>query len=113
MTTINTASGEKKLVDNEYLLSIFKLNSFSTKDESLFKNYVFSELYTPKSYLVADCNPKNAALRLKSIFEEFFDDFKDFNKFVMDLDRRLLAIINRAFDDCNSLTSIYKVYYFI
>jgi glycosyltransferase involved in cell wall biosynthesis len=30
------------------------------------------ELYTPKSYLVADCNPKNAALRLKSIFEELY-----------------------------------------
>lgn len=40
---------------------------------------------------------------------EFVDDYHEFNKFVLDLDRRLSAIINQAFDDCNSLNSIFKV----
>lgn len=41
--------------------------------------------------------------------EEFDNDYKDFNKFVLDLDRRLSAIIFQAFDDCNSLNSIFKL----
>ena len=36
MTNFNAISGEKKLLENEYLLSIFKLNTFSSKEESLF-----------------------------------------------------------------------------
>jgi hypothetical protein len=41
--------------------------------------------------------------------QDFPNDYEEFNKFVLDLDRRLSAIINQAFDDCNSLTSIFKV----
>lgn len=36
-------------------------------------------------------------------------DYEEFNKFVLDLDRRLSAIISQAFDDCNSLNSVFKV----
>ncbi|CAF0714705.1 unnamed protein product [Brachionus calyciflorus] len=41
--------------------------------------------------------------------EEFDNDYREFNKFVLDLDRRLSAIISQAFDDCNSLSSIFKL----
>jgi len=67
MITINSVSGEKKLVDNEYLLSIFKLNSFSTKDESLFRNFVFSEQYTPKSKAPMELDPTKI-----SLWKEYF-----------------------------------------
>ena len=36
-------------------------------------------------------------------------DYIEFNKFVLDIDRRLSAIVGQAFDDCNSLNSIFKV----
>ena len=41
--------------------------------------------------------------------QDFSADYAEFNKFVLDLDRRLSAIINQAFDDCNSLSSMFKV----
>ena len=41
--------------------------------------------------------------------KEFPNDYTEFNGFVLDLDRRLSSIITQAFDDCNGLTSIFKV----
>jgi dynein heavy chain len=52
-------------------------------------------------------NKKYDPLDPKSV--EFDADYEEFNRFVLDLDRRLSAIISQAFDDCNSLNSIFKV----
>ena len=41
--------------------------------------------------------------------KEFDADYMNFNKFVLDLDRRLSAIVIEAFDDCNGINSIFKV----
>jgi dynein heavy chain len=41
--------------------------------------------------------------------KEFVNDYHEFNSFVLDLDRRLSAIICQAFDDCNGLNSIFKL----
>ena len=67
MTNFNAISGEKKLLENEYLLSIFKLNTFSSKEESLFKNYVFSEQYAPKSKAPMELDPTKI-----SLWKEYF-----------------------------------------
>ena len=40
---------------------------------------------------------------------EFKDDFNDFNKFVLDLDKRLASVITQAFEDCNGLQSVFKL----
>ena len=45
------------------------------------------------------------------ILKEFANDYNEFHRFVLDLDRRLSSIIIQAFDDCNDLTSMFKVKY--
>ena len=42
-------------------------------------------------------------------YKKFDTDFKEFSKFVLDLDRRLSTLIISAFDDCNNLESVFKV----
>jgi len=46
------------------------------------------------------------------IQKAFLHDFNEFKVYVMDLDFRLSSVITQAFEDCNSLTSIFKVKYF-
>ncbi len=41
--------------------------------------------------------------------DEFDQDYAEFEKFILDLDRRLSAIIGHAFDDCTTLASIFKL----
>jgi dynein heavy chain len=41
--------------------------------------------------------------------DEFDADYVEFEKFILDLDRRLSSIIGAAFDDCSNLGSIFKL----
>lgn len=52
-------------------------------------------------------NKKYDPLDTKS--NEFPNDYVEFNKILLDFDRRLSAIINQAFEDCNSLQGIFKL----
>ena len=67
LTSIDLVTGKKSLQDNEYLLSIFKLNSFSLKDQTLFKNYVYSEQFAPKSKAPMELDPTKM-----TVWKEYF-----------------------------------------
>jgi dynein heavy chain len=41
--------------------------------------------------------------------DEFDSDFVEFERFILDLDRRLSSIIGAAFDDCSNLAAIFKL----